>query len=483
MRIVNESLIIGFIVWLAFSTGAGAADNPTDISTVPDSIGLELKAEGFTAPLALVSPGDGTGRLFIVDQTGVIMILMADGEVLGEPFLDIRDKIVALNTIFDERGLLGLAFHPDFKNNGRFFVYYSAPLREDAPDGWDHTSHISEFKVAQDNPDKADRNSEWILLQVDQPQSTHNAGQITFGPDGYLYIPLGDGGGAHDVGTGHPPLGNGQDTSTLLGSILRIDVDSDDLYSIPQDNPFVGEEGLDEIFAYGFRNPFNIAFDAGGDRSLFASDAGQYLWEEVNIVTKGSNYGWNIKEGTHCFDPNNPTEPPAECPDTGARGEPLIDPIIEFANLVQPGGLSQVVIGGFVYRGSALPEFNGSYIFGGFTSSPGRPDGSVFVATPPPHGEKMWPMKELRIATRENGRIGTFVRSFGQDADNELYILTSETLGPEGNTGRVFKIVPAQADTSNLMVTPTPTPTLDFPTIVLPIAVVIGLLLYRSRDK
>ena len=405
-------------------------------------IGLELVADNLTAPIALVSPEDGTGRRFITDQIGVIKILTAGGQILQEPFLNISSKIVNLNPQSDERGLLGLAFHPDFAQNGRFFVYYSAPLRPEAPDNWDATSTISEFKVLKDNPNMANMSSGRILLQVDKPQSYHNAGQIAFGPDGYLYIPIGDGGRENDVGIGHPPPGNGQNISTLLGKILRIDVDNGEPYGIPSDNPFVGKDGLDEIFAYGLRNPFRIAFDAGGNHSLFVSDAGQRSWEEVNIVTKGGNYGWNIKEGTHCFDPNDPNLAPESCPNVSASVQPLVDPIIEYANSGQPGGLGLVVIGGIVYRGNSLPQFNGTYIFGDFSKGYTEGNGSLFVARPPSAGEKMWLVKELRISSNEGGRIDAFVRSFGQDAEHEMYVMTSQNLGPSGDTGKVFKIRP-----------------------------------------
>lgn len=434
------------ILFISLAVVLGTTRILTERESIKDdrpSVGLELTAEGFTAPVGLIPANDGTGRLFIVDQTGVIRILGRNGKMLEEPFLDLGSRLVKLRQDFDERGLLGLAFHPDFKNNGRFFVYYSAPLREEAPDDWDHTSIISEFKVSSD-PNKANLSSEKIFLAVDKPQFNHNAGQITFGPDGFLYIPIGDGGESNDVGTGHPSEGNGQNTSTLLGSILRIDVDSGNPYGIPPDNPFVGKDGRDEIFAFGLRNAFRIAFDAGGSNELFSSDAGQNLWEEVNIVTRGSNYGWNIKEGTHCFDPRNPGVSPEVCPGSDASGSPLIDPIIEYKNANAPGGTGLVVIGGFVYRGSALAEFNGTYIFGDFSTKFDKGDGSLFIATPPPPGEKMWQMKELHIATSANGRINAFVRSFGQDTDNEIYILTSENPGPVGNTGRVFKIVPGR---------------------------------------
>jgi LPXTG-motif cell wall-anchored protein len=298
---------------------------------------------------------------------------------------------------------------------------------------------VSETDANVANPD-----SERILLQVDQPQLNHDGGQIAFGPDGFLYIPLGDGGDANDTGLGHnPEIGNGQDTSVLLGSILRIDVNGGDPYGIPADNPFVGQESRDEIFAYGFRNPYRIAFDAGGSQQLFVGDAGQNQWEEVDLVTLGGNYGWHIKEGTHCFDAENPNTSPEECPDTGPMGEPLIDPIIEYQNSNVEGGLGRVVVGGMMYRGGALPQFQGRYIFGDWSTSFQEADGTLLVATPSGTAGELWPYQEVSIATRESGRLDTYLLSFGQDAEGELYILTSDTAGPAGDTGRVLKIVPA----------------------------------------
>lgn len=422
---------------------ATAAPEETTAATFEHVVGLELVVDGLAAPLALKPAGDDSERLFVLDQTGQIWILTPEGQLMDEPFLDVSDRMVELSAGYDERGLLGLAFHPDFVENGRFYVYYSAPLREGAPSDWNHTSHLSEFVVSEEDPDVADADSERILMQVDQPQSNHNAGQIAFGPDGYLHIPLGDGGGANDTGVGHnPDIGNGQDISVLLGSILRIDVDGGDPYGIPSDNPFVGEEGRDEIYAYGFRNPYRIAFDAGGEYQLFVGDAGQNLWEEVDIVTIGGNYGWNIKEGTHCFDPQNPDTSPKECPDTGPMGEPLIDPIIEYQNGNAPGGLGLAVVGGMVYRGDALPAFQGRYIFGDWSTSFGQPDGILLVATPPATTGEVWSFEEVRVATEENGRLGRYLLSFGQDTDRELYVLTSDTSGPTGDTGKAFRIVP-----------------------------------------
>jgi len=409
-------------------------------------IGLQPMVENLVAPVGLISSNDRTGRLFIVEQTGLIWILTIDKRIIDEPFLDIRNKIVNLNPQYDERGLLGLAFHPNFRNNKKLYIYYSAPLRLGANPNFDHTNIVSEFRVLQGNPHKVDINSEKYILFSDQPQMNHNAGTITFGPDGYLYIPIGDGGGANDVGIGHPPEGNGQNLYTFLGKILRIDIDSQISeqipYGIPLDNPFLNGEALPEIFAYGLRNPFPITFDASANR-LFAGENGQDLWESIDIIVKGGNHGWNIKEGTHCFNPKDSMKSPPTCPNAGYRGEPLIDPIVEFANSRgQPNiGLAISVIGGFVYRGREIPEFYGNYIFGCLSRSWQNPDGDLFIATPPIRGEKMWSVKELRISSSENNRINHFVRCFGQDENLELYVLVSKNIGPTGNTGRIFKIV------------------------------------------
>ncbi|MBC7237864.1 MAG: PQQ-dependent sugar dehydrogenase, partial [Chloroflexi bacterium] len=294
--------------------------------------------------------------------------------------------------------------------------------------------------VSHADRNKADPSSERILLQVDQPQSNHNAGDIVFGPDGYLYIPLGDGGRANDVGLGHPPLGNGQDISTLLGSILRIDVDGEEPYGIPGDNPFVGREGRDEIYAYGFRNPYRISFDVGGQREFWVSDVGQNRWEEVNLVDKGGNYGWNLKEGTYCFDPESPGNPPTTCADVGPRGESLIDPVIEFANSSSPGGgISRAVVGGYVYRGSTMPQYIGRYIFGGWSESFNAPSGILLMARRSSISGQIWTIDELQVTAGITQPV--FVLSFGYDPADELYVLTSRMAGPSGNTGAIYKLV------------------------------------------
>jgi glucose/arabinose dehydrogenase len=420
------------------------------------AVGLRTVADGLTSPVTLASPGDGSGRLFVVDQAGLIRVLTPDGALRPEPFLDLRSRMVTLMAGFDERGLLGLAFHPQYAANGRFFVYYSAPLRAGAPAGFNHTSNISEFRVSPADPNRADPATERVLLQVDEPQFNHNAGTLLFGPDdGDLYISLGDGGGANDVGLGHVADwfadnggGNGQDvTQNLLGSILRIDVDRGAPYAIPADNPFAGTpgcaDGCDETWAYGFRNPYRMSFDSGGSHQLFVGDVGQLSWEEVNIVSAGGNYGWNVKEGTHCFDAENPTQEPAACPDiVGAghprTGDPLIDPIIEYPQ-ARLGGFGVAVVGGHVYRGSALPQFRGRYVFGDWSRSFGQANGSLFVAMSRKRG--LWQMQELRVATSPTGRLNARLLGFGQDAAGELYALTTNNTGPTGTTGRVLKLV------------------------------------------
>ncbi|HEX2780139.1 MAG TPA: PQQ-dependent sugar dehydrogenase [Gemmatimonadaceae bacterium] len=419
--------------------------------TAPSSIELTMVAEGLTQPVALTHANDNTGRLFVVDQIGQIRIIDRDGTLRAEPFLDIRGKMVPLNRFYDERGLLGLAFHPKYKENGRFYVYYSAPLRPGAPAGYNVTSTISEFRVSSDR-NRADPASERILLQVDKPQGNHNGGTIAFGPkDDFLYISIGDGGGANDIGRGHVedwyPAnagGNGQDvTQNLLGNLLRIDVDRREggkQYGIPRSNPFVGRDGLDEIYAYGFRNPWRFAFDPKGDHDLIAGDAGQSRWEEVDLVRRGGNYGWNVKEGSHCFNAANAFVEPASCPSAMPDGTPLIDPVIEYPNAAQgANGVGVTVVGGVVYRGNDVEDLNGRYIYGDWSRTfVGPPTGQLFIATP--MGQSSWPTQKLRIASNPDGELHHRVLGFGQDRHGEVYVLTTDNVGPTGTTGKVFRI-------------------------------------------
>lgn len=415
--------------------------------------GLRLVAEGLSSPITLREAPDHSRRLFIVDQIGVIRVVLRDGTVLDEPFLDLRDRMVTLNAGFDERGLLGLAFHPEFLRNGRFFVYYSAPLRPGAPEGFNHTARISEFR-AQRWSNVADATSERVILEVDEPQGNHNGGTVEFGPrDGYLYISLGDGGSANDVANGHVEDwyeanagGNGQDVEqNLLGNILRIDVDRGSPYSVPWDNPFVGRDGLDEIYAYGLRNPYRMSFDMAWPHTLLVGDAGQGMAEEVSVVVKGGNYGWNVKEGMYCFNAASNLEPFAECPDRVGEGHPdagakLRDPVIVYPNRANPlvEGFGATVIGGHVYRGRQLPQLRGRYVFADFTQR-------VFVARPrvdhrghPRQG--LWSYQEIRFPAQPDGSIGMSIKGFGQDQRGEVYVLGSNVGGPSGETGRVYQL-------------------------------------------
>ncbi len=441
--VFNRSLFL--LLAAVFIPGCHLFDGDKDHA--PNTAQLSQVAEGLTQPVALAEAPDGSGRLFIVDQSGLIRVITPDGKLQPTPFLDLRDKIVTLNPGYDERGVLGLAFHPNYATNGRFFVYYSAPLRAGAPAGWNHTAQIAEFKVSTGDPLTADKSSEKVLLYIDKPQSNHNGGTLGFGPtDHFLYISIGDGGGGDDNRAGHVEDwyakntgGNGQDiTQNLLGNILRIDVDGAAPYAVPADNPFVNKEGLDEIYAYGFRNPYRFSFDMADDHRLFVGDAGQELWEEISIVTKGGNYGWNVKEGTHCFDTSNPDTSLANCPSTDPAGIPLIDPVIELKNAKQPGGLGYVIIGGYVYRSQVLPQFNKRYIFGTWSVTLGAPDGLVFVATPRSSG--LWNYEEIKFDNTPTGRLKHYLLGFGQDSKGEVYLLASDALGPTGNSGKVFKL-------------------------------------------
>jgi glucose/arabinose dehydrogenase len=405
----------------------------------PVGIALKQIATNFTSPTVLAQLPDG--RLLAGDQVGVISLIGSDA-----PFLDLRPKMAKLNQGFDERGLLGLALHPQFKENAKVYVYYSAPKRAEAPADWDHTSHLSEFKVQGDKVDPA---SERIVLQIDQPYFNHHSGRLAFGPDGYLYIAVGDGGNANDQGK-RPETGNGQNLDTLSGKILRIDVNKGQPYGIPQDNPFAsGGKGKPEIYAWGLRNPWSLTFDRGGKHELFAADVGQDRFEEVNIITKGGNYGWNIREGFGCFDPKAPKSPPADCPKKGASGEPLIDPILayksfrSFAKDPEATGIS--VTGGYVYRGKALPELQGKYIFADWSRNWAVADGVLLVASPA--ADNKWTFQPLQVEGLKDGGLKAYVTAFGEDNDGELYVLTTGRNSLTGTTGKVYKIVKAGSGT------------------------------------
>jgi glucose/arabinose dehydrogenase len=430
--------LIAAILTILTLAAVGATPTSAEIT-----VNLQVAADGLTAPLNLVSPPDGTKRRFITEQIGVIKILMPDGKILEEAFLNIRHRIPKLHQDFDERGLLGLAFHPDFKNNGRFFIAYSGYLPGDSElekvVWYSHTNYVAEYRVSKTNPNKADPLSERIVTKIDWPQFNHNGHWIGFGPDGLLYLSTGDGGYANDWGIGHHVTkGNGQDLMSLNGKILRIDVDKSDpavggAYGVPADNPFVGrQDAKAEIWAYGFRNPWRCSFDMGGGKELFCGDVQQNSIEEIDIVTKGGNFGWRMKEASKCFDFVNPNKHPASCESAG-----MIDPIIEYpnCNVTQDcKGLS--VTGGFVYRGSHQP-WQGKYFFGDWSKQFAVRDGRIYVAT---NTGGKWTMEDVKVGNMPN--FNSYVLAFGQDADGEVYVLTQDTTGPVGGLAKIYKITP-----------------------------------------
>jgi len=400
-----------------------------------------LIAKGFTSPVALVTPQDGSGRLFVVDQTGLIWII-SEGKRIERPFLDLHAQIVELNSFYDERGLLGLAFHPDFARNGRFYVSYSGLLQNGlSPDEWNHTTYISEFSVSTNDPNLADPDSEQILLAMDKPGYNYEAGHIAFGPDGYLYIATGD-----SVRNPAEEAGKfAQDTFSLLGKILRIDVngtgENGEAYAIPPDNPFAaGGGGSPEVFAYGFRNPYRFSFDAAQGRSfdvsnsteewrLFVVDVGQAMMEEVNLVVAGGNYGWPTREGITCFNAQSWSQPFENCPT-----EKLIDPIIAYTH---QNDLS-AIIGGAIYRGEMLPSLHEGYVFGDW----GRGNGHLFVANSPAFGKGLWEITEIQVETPGQPGIGQLL-AIGADENMELYLLTKGPgVGPVGDSGKLYKLIP-----------------------------------------
>lgn len=368
-------------------TAAPAADptvapisEPTTAPPASDgslNLSLELVAEGFASPTHVTAAGDGSGRLFVVEQAGRIWVLR-DGVPTAEPFLDI---IPLVGSRGNEQGLLSVAFHPAFAKNGSFFVNYT---------NRDGDTVVARYSVSADNPDRADHESATVLLTVDQPAPNHNGGLLKFGPDGYLYIGMGDGGAAGD------PWGNGQSLDTLLGKLLRIDVDGGDPYAIPPDNPFVGQDDArPEIWAYGLRNPWRFSFDrATGD--LFIADVGQNAQEEINFRPAssrgGENYGWDIMEGTACYDART-------CDQTQ-----LILPVATYGHSGAEGGCS--VTGGYVYRGAAFPQLEGVYLYADFCS------GNLWTLRPPfADGDNVLISKlEIRVS------------SFGEDEAGELYL-------------------------------------------------------------
>ena len=382
---------IGFVIFLILTSESPQEDELLDLpgksieqeenSIQKWSVEVAFPNISFQRMVFLTHAGDGSGYLFLVLQEGEIFIFPNNDDVVSSNvFLDIRDRV---NDSGSEEGLLGLAFDPNYKSNGFFYVYYTAssPSR----------SIISRFAMSFDDQQKADIDSELVILQVDQPYSNHNGGHIAFGPDGYLYIGLGDGGSAGD------PHGNGQNKETLLSSILRIDVSESsdkEKYRIPPDNPFVGlDDAKSEIWAYGLRNPWRFSFDTVTGL-LWVGDVGQNKFEEADIVKKGGNYGWNVLEGFHCY-----PDPVSEC-----NTEKFEPPIIEYGH---NEGCS--VTGGYVYRGRLWDSIYGSYIYGDFCS------GLIWALDF--DGLKVTNLKLLLDSDLQ-------ISSFGEDEKGEIYILS-----------------------------------------------------------
>lgn len=391
-------LTVGLAASLALTAAAQEAEDApiTQRESAPDPALVQLVdvATGLQNPLYVTHAGDESGRVFIVEQTGRIWVLEND-TVLETPFLDLSD-IVSQNalTSYSERGLLGLAFSPDYANDGTFWVNYTDDARG--------TTYIARYRVS-DDPNIADKDSGLVIFSIEQPFPNHNGGHMAFGPDGYLYVAMGDGGAAGD------PLQAGQDLGQLLGKILRLDVVGQDAYTVPESNPFVNDaNAAPEIWAYGVRNPWRFSFDrATGD--LYIADVGQNLWEEVNFQpaesTGGENYGWNIFEGGHPYAMGTPPEN-------------MVYPIVEYDH--SSGGHCSVT-GGYVYRGEALPDLQGVYLFGDFCS------GQIWATYLQTDG--LWmtiPFMDFDFP----------ISSFGEDADGELYVVDY--------SGTVKRFEPAQ---------------------------------------
>ena len=357
----------------------------------PDWVtGVDEGRVGEVRPLAIMGAGDGTNRIFIARQPGTVHVFPNDPQADEmRTFLDIHERI-HFHPKENEEGFLGLAFHPKYKENGEFFVYYTGAYDSER----DRRSVISRFRVSKDDPNRADPDSEEILMVIPDKYWNHNGGTIVFGPDGYLYIGLGDG------GKGGDPDGNGQDLGAIWGKILRIDVDHQDeglKYAIPKDNPFVDQPSArGEVWCYGIRNVWRIAFDREtGD--LWAGEVGQDLWEEIDIIERGGNYGWNLREGKHPFGENG----------SGPRSN-LIEPIWEYHHEV-----GKSITGGNVYRGKSAPELTGAYLYADWVT------GQIWA---------LWYDKAAGRVTANRTIVpkGFPVMSFGEDDEGETYYATQE---------------------------------------------------------
>jgi len=407
-------------------------------------------ADGITAPnWGAVAPGHPS-LLFVTDQPGTLWKVNLDTRE-RTPFLDVSDRLVPMGIggkgTFDERGLLGVAFHPLYDvagtaGFGKLYTYESHPFDPKAPPADfstmpkgvnpNHQTVVVEWQVDDplDPEGVVDPDSDRTLMTIDEPQFNHNAGCLNFGPDGMLYVSLGDGGAGDDQGNGHVDGGNGQDPTNILGTVIRIDPLGDNAangqYGIPADNPFVNNENVDEIFAYGLRNPFRFSFDKENGE-IWLGDAGQNDIEEVDKIVSGGNYGWRVKEGTFLFDPNG-DDPGFVTKDSPGEPEGMIDPVFQYDH-----DEGVVVIGGFRYRGQGVPSLAGRYVFAD-DFNPLSGSGRLF------HADEGEDIVEFGLA---DGDLGLFVLGFGQDAAGELYVMANETGVPFEDTGVVLLIEPA----------------------------------------
>ena len=374
------------------------------------SVGLTTVATGLRQPIAVEDAPETDARL-IADKFGTLSVHDEDG--LGEsPVLDVSEDIVG-HTDW-ETGLIGFALHPEFARNRRFYVRYSATPRDETPEEYNHTAALEEYRATENLQDIVD-GSRRTILEVPEPGMWHNAGDIVFGPEGYLYVALGDGGSdVDDTGDGHTedwydpvPGGNGQDiTENLLGSILRIDVDGEDgekNYAVPGDNPLIGEEGFDELFAWGFRNPWRMEFCDG---DLYAIDVGNDSYEEVNLVVKGGNYGWNVKEGFACHKAST-------CPDETPDGDPLIDPVAVYPHSRNGREFGSAIIGGRFCEDASVPALDGSYVFGDISKK-------LFASQPRAEDRRPWSMTVLDVDL-EDAPL-----SIESASDGGVYVLTTD---------------------------------------------------------
>jgi glucose/arabinose dehydrogenase len=425
---------------------SGCFTQQDDQAIEQERVGLETVATGLTQPTNLAhAPGDDDLWL-VTEQAGTVRAVTSDG-LVGEPVVDVGDELVDRSSW--EQGLVGIAFHPDFTDNRTLYLRFSATPRDGTPADYSHTFVLEELRLTEDRRSVV-TDSRQTILEIPQPGPVHNSGAMAFGPEGLLYVGVGDGGGDQfDTGPGHASDwydhnkgGNGQDvTENLCGSVLRLDVDSAEngqAYSVPESNPLVDSEGLDEHYAWGLRNPWGFSFHDG---QLFTADVGQDNYEEINIIEKGGNYGWNVREGPECFfnvpSPSKENrQTPESCPEETPRGKSLRTPIVSYAHQ-QTEQRTTSAVGGYVYGGSEIPWLEGSYVFGDFFRNGSA---HIFSASPPDNGDGAWSMTELDVAGREGNRLSEALTAFGEAENGELYISTINF--QNDGSGSIYRLTP-----------------------------------------